>query len=154
MKTTILLTLALAAVPSLALATPVGLEVEMGSYMGEEAFFVVYVIDSEGRYAKTLWVAGRDRAYYKEMARWWKYLARQPQDLDAITGASVGSDEGVTLAFEIDEAMLNAGYSLRIESAVEELTVFAEDAVIPLSDASRGQTIEGSGYIDFVILNY
>ena len=150
---TVVLTIVVAA-PGGAEAKPVGLDIEMGSYMGEEAFFAVYLIDADGRYVQTLWVSGKDRKYYADMSRWWKYLARRPQDLDAITGASSGSDEATTLALEIDEAFINAGYAIRIESAVEELNVYAEDAVIPLGDASRGQKIHGTGYIDFVTLNY
>ncbi len=95
MNKTVLLSLAFAyaASPGLALAKPVSLDIQMGTYMGEEAFFAVYLVDAGGRYAQTLWVSGKDKPYYKDLSRWWKYLARQPQDLDAITGASTGSDE-------------------------------------------------------------
>lgn len=149
-----LILLGTALVSTSAVARSVNLDVQMGSYLGEEAFFAAYLVDAKGRYVRTLWVSGKDRTYYKDMSRWWRYLGRQPQDLDAITGASTGSGDEAALTVEIDEAELNAGFELRIESAVEDLSVFPEDVALPLGDDSVGKEVKGTGFIRFVTLNY
>ena len=44
----------------------------------------------------------------------------------ALSGASVGSGETLEVAVELEDALIDAGYEIRIDSAVEELTRFID----------------------------
>ena len=121
--------------------------VQMTNYDGKEAYLAVYLVNPEGRYQTTLWVSGKDRIYYSYLDRWWRYLSRVPQELDAITGASAGAGDRVSLKFELEDEWLDAGYSIRIESAVEGLDANREDALYPLTTDNIGARIDGTGYV-------
>jgi hypothetical protein len=121
--------------------------VQMTNYDGKKAYLAIYLVNPEGRYQTTLWVSGKDRIYYSYLDRWWRYLARAPQQLDAITGASAGAGDRVSLKFDLKDEWLDAGYAIRIESSVEGLDTNREDALYPLSADKVGDRVEGTGYV-------
>ena len=121
--------------------------VQMTNYDGKEAYLAVYLLNADGRYQSTLWVSGKDRIYYSYMDRWWRYLSRAPQELDAITGASAGAGGRVPLSFDLKDEWLDAGFAIRIESSVEGLSTHAEDVLFELKTENIGARIEGTGYV-------
>ena len=116
----------------------------------DEAYFALYLVNPEGRYEKTLWVSGDIPRWYPDLNRWFRYLSRNPQELDAITGASTGAGDRAIIQLDIDETLINAGYSMRVETVVEDRENYFEDVEVDLtSDGQRART-PGTGYVRYI----
>ncbi|HBQ37132.1 MAG TPA: DUF2271 domain-containing protein [Rhodobacteraceae bacterium] len=124
--------------------------VQLNAYEGDEAYFSLYLVNPEGRYEKTLWVSGPDEEWYPDLQRWWRYLSRAPQELDAITGASTAGGDRSIIHLDLDESLIDAGYSLRVETSVEDQDNHFEDAQVELTtDGQRARTA-GMGYVRYI----
>lgn len=123
---------------------------QMTNYTGEGAYIVVSLINAKGEYEKTLRVMGDDREWYPDLKEWHKAQKKKPQNISAITGASVGQGDRTTFTFELDKAKINAGYKLRFESAVEDKTYHVKDIEIALTTETLAAKSEGTGYIRYV----
>jgi hypothetical protein len=98
-------------------------------------------------------VLGPDKKWYDSLTEWFKAQQAKPEKLDAITGASIkGGDRRIT-TFTIDDKLLNKGYKIRFESAVEDQKYFADDVTIPLTTEKITEKAAGKGYIKMVKLN-
>ncbi len=116
----------------------------------EEAYFALYLVNPEGRYEKTLWVSGDIPRWYPDMNRWFRYLSRNPQELDAITGASTGASDRAIIHLEIDEALIDAGYSMRVETVVEDQENYFDDVQVDLTTDGQRARVQGSGYVRYI----
>lgn len=122
---------------------------QMSNYVGEGAYVVVSIINPKGDYEKTLYVMGDDKKWYNTLKEWYKVYTKKP-NISAKTGASVtGGDRSIT-TMEIDNALLNKGYKLRFETAVEDQKYHADDVEIPLTTEALAGKAEGKGYIRYV----
>lgn len=154
-KTAVLFSILFTACSSILFAQTTGTSkykclVQMTNYMGEGAYLVISTIDSKGAYDKTLYVLGPDKQWYKTIKEWHKFNTKKKANISAITGASVtGGDRSVNV-IEIDNAKINAGYSLRFESAVEDKEYYVKDLEIPLTTETLAGKHEGTGYIRYV----
>jgi hypothetical protein len=127
--------------------------VQMTNYMGEGAYIVVSLVDSKGAYEKTLYVLGPDKKWYKNIKEWYKAYSKKPQNISAITGASVaGGDRSVT-TLEIENSKINTGYKLRFETAVEDKPYYEKDLEVPLTTEGIAGKTDGTGYIRYVRLS-
>lgn len=142
-------TLALVSASS-ALAKDAVVLVQMDGYEGDEAYFSLYLVDPSGRYEKTLWVSGDEVRWYPDLNRWFRYLSRNPQELDAITGASTGGGDRAIVHLQIDEAVIDAGYSLRVETSVEDRENYFEDVQVELTTEGQRARTEGTGYVRYI----
>lgn len=131
-------------------ATDATILVQLGEYDGEKAYFSLYLIDPDGRYDSTLWVSGDEVKYHPDLPRWFRYLSRNPQEIDAVTGASTGAGDRAVLTIEIDESLIDAGYSLRVETAVEDQENYDEDVEVELTTDNQGDKFEGTGYVRYI----
>lgn len=129
------------------------LMLQMTNYDGENAYLVVSLINPNGEYEKTLAVMGDNKKWYKGLKEWFKAQNQKPEQLSAITGASVGAGDRSTTVLNIDDSVFDKGYKLRIESAVEHAKYHTEDAVIPLTQADFSKKVSGKGYVRTVKLN-
>ncbi|RRA95017.1 DUF2271 domain-containing protein [Paenimyroides viscosum] len=126
---------------------------QMTNYKGLEAYVVVSLIDSKGKYEKTLYMMGTDKQWYNGFKDWFKNQSKKNENLSAVTGASVAAGDRSITTFTIDESKMNKGYKLRFETAVEDAKYFATDVEIPLTTEAVTQKTEGKGYIRYVKLN-
>lgn len=127
--------------------------VQMTNYSGEGAYIVVSLIDPKGAYEKTLYMMGPDKQWYKDLKEWNKFQTKKPVNISAISGASVaGGDRSMTV-LEIENSKINAGYSLRFESAVENQEYHVKDLEFLLTTENLAKKNEGTGYIRYVRLN-
>lgn len=126
---------------------------QMANYKGLEAYVVVSLVDSKGKYEKTLYIMGADSNWYSSLEEWDKQMYQKKENLDGITGASVSAGQRNNITISIDESKMNKGYTLRFESVVEDKDYFITDAEIPLTTADITQKKEGTGYIRFVKLS-
>lgn len=133
--------------PGLAQARPVTLTTQMKSYGGNGAYLAVYVTDAAGKYQKTLWVAGKKVKYYKHLSDWARGSGMNPREFDGVSGASVGSGKTLKVTVELADALIDAGYEIRIDSAVEDGRDNPADARAPLTKQGAGKPVGGRGYV-------
>ncbi|MEM9687325.1 MAG: DUF2271 domain-containing protein [Bacteroidota bacterium] len=125
--------------------------IQMVNYSGEGAYIVVSLIDPEGNYEKTLYVHGDDDEWYYTITEWWrKFHGKKRPDIDAITGATISGGERMISLIDIEDSKINAGYSIRFETAVEDQEYYVKDIEIPLTSETVKSKTEGTGFIRYV----
>ena len=133
--------------PNLAQARPVTLTTQLKNYGGDGAYVAAYLTDAKGNYVRTLWVAGGKAKYHKHLSDWSRLSAGDAKRLDGVTGASVGAGRTLKVNAELADALLDAGYEIRIDAAVEDMRDSPSEVRIPLSTANAGKPQAGKQYI-------
>ena len=134
------------AVPSIASARQVTLETQMTDYGGDGAYVAIYLADRTGRYQKTLWVAAPKAKYWRHLADWYRATGGTAK-VDGISGASVGAGKTLRVTVELADTLLDAGYEVHIDTAVEKMKENPSDVVVPLTSAGAGKPAAGRGYV-------
>ena len=148
-KTAISLALAgMAALPAIGQAREINLSTTLKDYRGNEAYLAIYVTDAQGVYQRTLWVAGKKAKYYKHLRDWAQGGGSKPVEFDGLTGASVGSGETLEVAVELEDALIDAGYEIRIDSAVEDKRDNRGEIKLPLTQQATTVNGGAQGYVD------
>lgn len=124
--------------------------VQMTNYTGEGAYVVISLINPKGDYEKTLYVQGDDKEWYHDLTSWWNFYGKKRNNLDAITGATVAGGARSINVIEIEDSKIDAGYSLRFETAVEDQKYYTSDVEFPLTAANLKSKKDGSGFIRYV----
>ena len=124
--------------------------IQMNGYQGEKAYVIVSLINPKGQYEKTLSVLGPDKQWFNTLKEWYKFQTKTKEKISAVTGASVGGGDRAVVSLAIDKAKINAGYTLRFESAVEEQKYHTKDVEMPLTTAALAAKTDGKGYIKYV----
>lgn len=135
------------ALPALAQAREVTLTTQLKNYSGNDAYLAIYLTNSNGQYQKTLWVAGKKAKYYKHLTDWARGGGLKPGEIDGISGASVGSGSTLKVSVELADSLIDAGYQIRIDSAVEDQRDARADISVPLTSAGAGKPASGSAYV-------
>lgn len=133
--------------PGLAFAKDATLDIQMATYQGPPAYLAIYLAKPDGTYDSTLWVAGGRSEYYRHLRGWIRGISNSSERLDGITGASVGSGRAIQVDVSIADALIDAGYTIHVDSAVEHGAEYRDDVVLPLSQASSGQPVTSDGYV-------
>ena len=134
--------------PQVALARDITITAQMANYRGPGAYLAIYVTDASGAYQSTLWVAGGKVKYYRHLRDWVRGISAAGGSIDGITGASVGSGQTLTVNASVADALIDAGYQIRVDSAVEQAGEYAAEIIVPLEQASSGVPVSGPGYVD------
>ena len=121
--------------------------IQMMNYTGERAYVVVSLIDPNGEYVKTLYMQGDDKEWFPDLKNWWKFSDGNSENIDAITGATIGNGQRNIISLTLDASHVDKGYTIRFESAVENQEYFAIDAEVPLQTATISNKVDGKGYI-------
>jgi len=135
------------AVPALAHSRQVTLTTQLKCYGGDGAYLAIYLTDAKGAYAGTLWVAGGKAKYYKHLSDWNRLSARDIKRLAGVTGASVGAGRKLTVTADLADALIDAGYEIRIDAAVEDQRDSPSEVRVPLTRANASQPQAGKQYI-------
>ncbi len=135
------------AIPAVADARPVVLTTQLQNYGGNGAYLAFYITDAAGKYRKTLWVAGPKAKYYKHLSDWARGSGLKASEFDGISGASVGSGKALKVTVEVADALIDAGFEIRVDSAVEDGRDSPADARTPLTKQGAGKPVKGRGYI-------
>lgn len=133
--------------PTLTQAAEVTITTTLNAYSGNGAYLAFYLTDANGKYSKTLWVAGGKTKYYKHLLDWARGSGLKSTEYDGRTGASVTSGEQFTFKVNIEDALIDAGYLIRVDSAVEDQRDQRVDAELPLTRQGAGKSVAGRGYI-------
>ncbi len=138
------------ALPSLAHSRQLTLTAQLKNYGGDGAYLAAYLTDAKGTYVRTLWVAGGKAKYYKHLSDWNRLSAADAKRLDGVTGASVGAGRTLKVTADLADALLDAGYEIRIDAAAEDMRDSPSEVRIPLSNANAGKPQAGKQYIQSV----
>ena len=133
-------------VPAGACARQVTLETQLANYGGDGAYLAIYVADRSGRYQSTLWLAGTKAKYWRHLGDWYRATGGKAK-VDGISGASVGAGQTLKVSVEVADALLDAGYEIRIDTAVEKMKDNPAEVVVPLTAAGAGKPAAGRGYV-------
>ncbi|MBL0228369.1 DUF2271 domain-containing protein [Thermomonas sp.] len=142
-----LLLIGVIALPVAADARPVTLTTQLKSYGGNGAYLAFYVTDAKGVFKKTLWVSGKKAKYYKHLRDWARGSGLKASEFDGVSGASVGSGRTLKVTVELADALIDAGYEIRVDSAVEDLRDNPADVRAPLTKKGAGKPVAGRGYV-------
>ena len=135
------------ALPAAAHSRQITLSTTLNNYGGDGAYLAVYLTDAKGVYAGTLWVAGGKAKYYKHLSDWNRLSAGDGKRLDGVTGASVGEGRTLKVTADLADALIDAGYEIRIDAAVENMRDSPAEIRAPLRAANIGQSQAGRQYI-------
>lgn len=138
----------ISALPAISQAREINLTTTLQEYRGNEAYLAIYVTDAQGVYQRTLWVAGKKAKYYRHLRDWAQGGGNRPAEFDGLTGASVGSGETLEVAVELEDALIDAGYQIRIDTAVEDKRDNRGEIKVPLSSQATSAKGGEQGYID------
>ena len=133
--------------PGLAFARPVTLTVNLSEYGGRGAYLALYVTDASGAYAGSLWMAGGKSKYYKHLSDWARLTGGNVAEVDGITGASVGAGQSLELTMDLADALFDAGYTLHVDAAVEDMRDSPSEVALPLTADGAGQPVAGRRYV-------
>jgi hypothetical protein len=133
--------------PGLALARPVTLTATLAQYGGQGAYLAIYVTDPSGAYAGSLWMAGGKSKYYKHLSDWARLTGGDVAQVDGITGASVGAGRSLEVTMDLADALFDAGYTLHVDAAVEDLRDSPGEIAVPLTTKGAGQPVAGRRYV-------
>ena len=118
------------ALPLLAHSRPLTLSTQLHDYGGQGAYLAMYLVTPQGQCASTLWVAGRKAKYHKHLSDWKRLCAHA--SINGITGASVGAGRTLTVKTDLAQALIDAGYEIRIDAADEDMDDGPSEVRLPL----------------------
>jgi len=135
------------ALSPIAHARPVTFQTTLKQYSGNGAYLALYLTDAQGAYVRTLWVAGEKSKYYKHLTDWHKATGGKASEINGLTGASVGAGRTLKVTVDLEQALFDAGYTVNIDAAVEDLRDSPREISVPLTQAGSGQPVAGRRYI-------
>lgn len=133
--------------PGLAEARQVTFETQLKAYGGAGAYVALYVTDAAGKYVGTLWMAGGSAKYYRHLSDWQRLSGGGAAEIDGITGASIGSGKTLRISLDLADAMIDAGYVVHVDTAVEDGRDNPSEIVAPLAADAAGKAVAGKGYV-------
>lgn len=133
-------------VPAAALAKDATITVKMRSYSGPPSYMAIYVTDAKGKYQSTLYVAGGEMRYLRYLRSWYRAVSAVGS-IDGVTGASVGSGQTLTIDVSIADALMDSGYEIRVDDAMEVGAEYPHDLVLPLKSKASDLSAKGTGYV-------
>mgnify|MGYP001311058240 CR=1 FL=1 len=133
--------------PGLAMARPVTLTTKLTNYGGDGAYLAFYVTDSKGAYVGSLWMAGGKSKYYQHLIDWYRATGGNTAQVNGITGASVGAGRTLNVTLDLADALFDAGYTLHIDAAVENMRESPNEISVPLTQGGAGKATSGRRYI-------
>ncbi len=133
--------------PSAAEAANVTVQVDIKPYSGPGAYLAVYLVDQTGAYKSTLWVAGTHPRYLGALRGWVRgFTGAGENSIAGISGASVGAGRSLKISFNVSDALINAGYKVVVDTAVEHWGEYTAEAAVPLK--TGGGSASGQGVVN------
>jgi hypothetical protein len=133
--------------PSAASARTVTLTASLNNYGGNGAYVAIYLTDAQGRLHSTLHLAAPKAKYHKHLSSWSRGPAAARRTVDGVTGASVGSGRTLKVSVDVADALIDAGYQIRVDTAVENGRDNPSEIVAPLARTAAATPLAGKGYV-------
>ncbi|WDR01538.1 DUF2271 domain-containing protein [Devosia algicola] len=140
--------------PTLAFAKDTKLSIQMSNYWGPPAYLAVYLNKPDGTFDSTVWVAGGQSRYQRDLRSWFRAASSSNQRIDGITGASIGGGRTMQVDVNIADSLIDAGYTLHVDSAVQDGGLVRDDAVLKLTQANSGTVVAGRGYVGALSVSF
>ncbi|MEX6505924.1 DUF2271 domain-containing protein [Jiella sp. M17.18] len=134
-------------IPGVAMARPVTLTAQMTNYGGDGAYFAVYLTNRSGAYAGTLWLAGSRSRYFRHLTEWYRAASSTSARIHGVTGASVGAGRTAKVSLDIADALFDAGYTLHVDAAAENMRESRNEVSLPLTTQGSGKAARGRRYV-------
>jgi hypothetical protein len=144
--TTLLLAATSIGAPAAVYAKDATITVAMQRYAGPASYVAIYVTDAAGKYQSTLYVAGSQMRYFRHLREWYRDVSNVGS-IDGVTGASVGSGQTLKVDVRIADALIDNGYEVHVDDAVENGSEYSRDLILPLKSNSAGLSAKGAGYV-------
>ena len=128
-------------------AREISVNTELKNYRGDGAYLALYLTNSDGRYQKTLWVAGQKSKYYKHLSGWAQGSGLRSSEYDGLSGASILTGKTLNVTVDLDDSYIDSGFQIRVDSAVEDMRDSRNDVVVPLTTEGAGKPVSGRGYV-------
>lgn len=135
------------ALPATAEARTLTLNTTLNNYGGNGAYLAIYLTDAQGKVHSTLRVAAPKAKYYSHLREWSRGSAAARRPIDGVTGASVGSGQALKVSVDVADALIDAGYQIRVDSSVENGRDNPSEIVVPLTRAAAATPVAGKGYV-------
>ena len=120
---------------------------QLARYNGSGAYLAIYLTDANGRYKKTIWVAGTKTKYLRELPGWSRGSRMKTSEYDGVTSASVTSGRTLVVKQNIDDTLIDKGYRIVVDTAVEDARSNRADVSIPFTTSGSGNAVTGSMYV-------
>src|SRR5690606_16311508 len=133
--------------PAQAQTRQVTLSAQLKNYGGDGAYLAAYLTDAKGAYIRTLWVSGGKARYYTHLSDWNRLSKGDPKRVTGVTGASVGAGRTLTVTADLADALIDAGYEIRIDAAAEDMRDSPSDVRVPLTTVNSGKPQAGKQYV-------
>lgn len=133
--------------PTQAMAKSVTFTTELTKYDGQAAYLAMYLTNAEGAYQQTLWISGESPKPYKYLRGWAKASGLKKSEYDGRTGATVKSGDSYTVTLDLDDSLINAGYQVHIDAAVEDQRPSRDDIKVTLTSDGSGKANAGTTYV-------
>ncbi|MBV2215568.1 MAG: DUF2271 domain-containing protein, partial [Diaphorobacter sp.] len=78
---------------------------------------------------------------------WNRLSAGDAKRLNGVTGASVGAGRTLKVTAELADALIDAGYEIRIDAAAEDMRDSPAEIRVPLTATGAGKPQAGKQYI-------
>lgn len=137
----------LMALPVVTQAKPITFTAQLNNYQGDGAYLAIYLTDADGVYQRTLWIAGGKSKHYKYLTDWALGSKMNPAEYDGLTGASISSGKTLNVTVNIDDSLIDQGYQLRVDSAVEDVSENSADIITPFTSVGVGKVAKGKGVV-------
>ena len=95
----------------------------------------------------SLWLAGRKSKYYTHLSGWHRATGGNPAEINGITGASVGAGRPLEISLDLADALFDAGYTLHVGAAVEDMRDSPNELAVPLTTAGAKMPVRGRRYV-------
>ena len=148
------LTLAALLISTFAQAQEVTFTTELKNYNGKNAYLAMYLTDAQGEYQQTLWVSGGVKKYYRSLRGWAQASGLKSSEYDGRTGATVKSGSAYTVTLDVDDSLIDSGYQIRIDSAIERKRSVRDEVVVDLTTKGVGKSTLGSTYVESFYYNF
>ena len=133
--------------PLAANATELTLDTDMANYGGEKAYLAYYITDADGNYVRHLWLAAGKARWWDSLRDWFLATNGDASEIAGLSGASVGSGRSLSVTVDVEDALINAGYQIRVDSSVEHMANMPAEVIVPLTDEAAGKPVSGKGFI-------
>lgn len=155
MKIFSILTIAVALVMSTFVqAQEITFTTTLKNYDGKNAYLAMYLTDADGGYQQTLWVSGNVKKYYRQLSGWARASGLKSSEYDGRTGATVQSGSAHTITLDVDNSLIDSGYQIRIDSAIEHKRSGRDEVVVDLTTEGVGKSTKGNTYVESFNYNF
>jgi len=92
-------------------------------------------------------MAGTKSKYYEHLSDWYRATGGNTAEINGITGASVGAGRRLEITLDLADALFDAGYSVHVDAAVEDMRDSPNEIAVPLTAQGAGKSTPGRRYI-------